>query len=257
MEQLSDISDSPKAAEQQEMLNAADKGIIMANERVLIIEDEADIRELMRYNLEREGYKVTECASAEEAQALLELEGCDLILLDLMLPGLDGFGFCRKLRAWDKTAQIPVIMVTARNEDADIVAGLEVGADDYMTKPFSARVMLARVKAILRRGAVEAVDSKNLISLGAIEIDRKQHLVKVDGEDVILTLSEFKMLDLFARHPGVVFSRYQIVDVVHGEDYPVTDRSVDVQIVGLRRKLGPHSAMIETVRGIGYKMVAK
>jgi two-component system phosphate regulon response regulator PhoB len=126
-----------------------------------------------------------------------------------------------------------------------------------MTKPFSARVMLARVKAILRRGAVEAVDSKNLISLGAIEIDRKQHLVKVDGEDVILTLSEFKMLDLFARHPGVVFSRYQIVDVVHGEDYPVTDRSVDVQIVGLRRKLGPHSAMIETVRGIGYKMVAK
>jgi len=227
----------------------------MANERVLIVEDEADIRELMRYNLEREGYKVTECASSEEAQKSLEKEICDIILLDLMLPGLDGFGFCRKLRAWEKTAQIPVIMVTARNEDADIVAGLEVGADDYITKPFSARIMLARIKAVLRRGAVEPVDGKSLISLGPIEIDRKQHLVKIDGQDVTLTLSEFKMLDLFVRRPGVVFSRYQIVDAVHGEDYPVTDRSVDVQIVGLRRKLGPHSALIETVRGIGYKMV--
>ena len=226
----------------------------MAKEKVLIVEDEADIRELMRYNLEREGYQINECASAEEARASLDTYSPDIILLDLMLPGTDGFAFCRKLRSWEKTANIPVIMVTARNEDADIVAGLEVGADDYITKPFSARILLARVKAVLRRCAVEPVDGKSVISLGTIEIDRKHHSVKIDGKDVVLTLSEFKMLDLFVRRPGVVFSRYQIVDAVHGEDYPVTDRSVDVQIVGLRRKLGEHSSMIETVRGVGYKM---
>ncbi|MDA3927091.1 MAG: response regulator transcription factor [Kiritimatiellae bacterium] len=226
----------------------------MSKEKILVVEDEADIRELMRYNLEREGYQVSECESAEDARVALETQSPDLILLDLMLPGTDGFAFCRKLRAWDKTARIPVIMVTARNEDADIVAGLEVGADDYITKPFSARIMLARVKAVIRRCADEPVDGKNLIVLGPVQIDREHHAVKIDGKDVVLTLSEFKMLDLFVRRPGVVFSRYQIVDAVHGEDYPVTDRSVDVQIVGLRRKLGDHSAMIETVRGVGYKL---
>ena len=227
----------------------------MANERVLVIEDEADIRELMRYNLERDGYKVFECASAEDAHLFFEKHSVDIILLDLMLPGSDGFAFCRKIRGLEKTAQTPVIMVTARNEDADIVAGLEVGADDYITKPFSARILLARVKAVLRRCAVEPVDSKSVITLGAVEIDRKHHSVKVDGENLILTLSEFKILELFVRRPGVVFSRYQIVDAVHGEDYPVTDRSVDVQIVGLRRKLGQYSSMIETVRGVGYRMI--
>jgi two-component system, OmpR family, alkaline phosphatase synthesis response regulator PhoP len=229
----------------------------MSSEKILIIEDEADIRELMRYNLEREGYQVCECASAEEARAFLEKTAPDLILLDLMLPGTDGFAFCRKIREQEKTARTPVIMVTARNEDADIVAGLEVGADDYVTKPFSARILLARVKAVLRRWAVEPVDAKAVVILGPIEVDRKHHAVKIDDKPVTLTLSEFKMLDLFVRRPGVVFSRYQIVDAVHGEDYPVTDRSVDVQIVGLRRKMGRHSSMIETVRGVGYKMNAE
>ena len=229
----------------------------MANEKVLVVEDDADIRELMRYNLERDGYKVVECASAEDAHLFLEKKFVDIILLDLMLPGCDGCAFCRKIRALEKTSHIPVIMVTARNEDADIVAGLEVGADDYLTKPFSARVLLARVKAVLRRCAVEPVDSQNVITLGPIEIDRKYHSVKVDGKALILTLSEFKILDLFVRRPGIVFSRYQIVDAVHGEDYPVTDRSVDVQIVGLRRKLGKHSSLIETVRGVGYRMTVE
>jgi len=229
----------------------------MTKERILIVEDDADIRELMRYNLERDGYKVLECCSSEDALRFFENHTADLILLDLMLPGSDGFAFCRKIRALDKTAQIPVIMVTARDEDADIVAGLEVGADDYMTKPFSARILLARVRAVLRRCAVEPADSKSVITIGAIEVDRKHHAVKVDGVSLVLTLSEFKILDLFVRRPGVVFSRYQIVDAVHGEDYPVTDRSVDVQIVGLRRKLGSHSAMIETVRGVGYRMLAE
>ncbi len=229
----------------------------MSNEKVLVIEDEADIRELMRYNLEREGYQVAECASAEEARVFLEKTAPDLILLDLMLPGTDGFAFCRKIREQEKTSRTPVIMVTARNEDADIVAGLEVGADDYITKPFSARILLARVKAVLRRWAVEPVDAKSVVTFGAIEVDRKHHAARLDGRPVTLTLSEFKMLDLFVRRPGVVFSRYQIVDAVHGEDYPVTDRSVDVQIVGLRRKMGRHSSMIETVRGVGYKMNAE
>lgn len=226
----------------------------MANEKILIVEDDADIRELMRYNLEREGYRVDEKSSAEDALSYLEKSAPDLILLDLMLPGTDGFAFCRKIRGLEKTELTPVIMVTARNEDADIVAGLEVGADDYITKPFSARVLQARVKAVLRRCAVEPIDSKSLITYGPVEVDRKHHAVKIDSTPITLTLSEFKILDLFVRRPDVVFSRYQIVDAVHGEDYPVTDRSVDVQIVGLRRKMGRFSFMIKTIRGIGYKM---
>jgi two-component system phosphate regulon response regulator PhoB len=229
----------------------------MANETVLIIEDEADIRELIRYNMEREGYKVVECASSEAANDVLKRALPDLILLDLMLPGTDGFAFCRALRSAERTAKIPVIMVTARDEDADIVAGLEVGADDYMTKPFSARVLSARVRAVLRRRATEPGDERTVLTRGPIEIDRAHHAVAIDGQPVTLTLSEFKTLDLFMKRPGMVFSRYQIVDAVHGEDYPVTDRSVDVQIVGLRRKLGAYSDLIETVRGVGYRMRAE
>ncbi len=229
----------------------------MAHETLLIVEDEADIRELLRYNLEREGYKVLESGSAEEAKKILEKTVPDLILLDLMLPGTDGYALCRAVRAEERTAKVPVIMVTARNEDADVVAGLEVGADDYVTKPFSARIVAARVRAVLRRATVEPGDEKDILLCGPIEIDRTHHTVKIDGKPLVLTLSEFKTLDLFMKRPGVVFSRYQIVDEVHGEDYPVTDRSVDVQIVGLRRKLGHYGERIETVRGVGYRMKAE
>jgi two-component system phosphate regulon response regulator PhoB len=229
----------------------------MPNETLMIVEDDADIRELIRYNMEREGYTIVECASAEAAHKQLGKAVPDLILLDLMLPGTDGYAFCRAVRADERTAKIPVIMVTARDEDADIVAGLEVGADDYMTKPFSSRILSARVRAVLRRRAVEPDDSADILTRGPIEIDRTHHAVKIDGQPVELTLSEFKTLDLFIKRPGVVFSRYQIVDAVHGSDYPVTDRSVDVQIVGLRRKLGTCSELIETVRGVGYRMKAE
>ena len=229
----------------------------MANETLLIVEDEADIRELLRYNLEREGYKIRECCSAEEAKSCLARTIPDLILLDLMLPGTDGYAFCRAVRADERTAKVPVIMVTARDEDADVVAGLEVGADDYVTKPFSARILSARVRSVLRRAAVEPDDGKDILIRGPIEIDRTHHLVTIDGKPVELTLTEFKTLDLFMKRPGVVFSRYQIVDAVHGSDYPVTDRSVDVQIVGLRRKLGQLGELIETVRGVGYRMKAE
>jgi len=229
----------------------------MANETLLIVEDEADIRELLRYNLEREGYKIRECCSAEEAKSCLARTIPDLILLDLMLPGTDGYAFCRAVRADERTAKVPVIMVTARDEDADVVAGLEVGADDYVIKPFSARILSARVRSVLRRAAVEPDDGKDILIRGPIEIDRTHHLVTIDGKPVELTLTEFKTLDLFMKRPGVVFSRYQIVDAVHGSDYPVTDRSVDVQIVGLRRKLGQLGELIETVRGVGYRMKAE
>ena len=229
----------------------------MANETLLIVEDEADIRELLRYNLEREGYKIRECCSAEEAKSCLARTIPDLILLDLMLPGTDGYAFCRAVRADERTAKVPVIMVTARDEDADVVAGLEVGADDYVIKPFSARILSARVRSVLRRAAVEPDDGKDILIRGSIEIDRTHHLVTIDGKPLELTLTEFKTLDLFMKRPGVVFSRYQIVDAVHGSDYPVTDRSVDVQIVGLRRKLGQLGELIETVRGVGYRMKAE
>ena len=229
----------------------------MANETLLIVEDEADIRELLRYNLEREGYKIRECCSAEEAKSCLARTIPDLILLDLMLPGTDGYAFCRAVRADERTAKVPVIMVTARDEDADVVAGLEVGADDYVTKPFSTRILSARVRSVLRRAAVEPDDGKDILIRGPIEIDRTHHLVTIDGKPVELTLTEFKTLDLFMKRPGVVFSRYLIVDAVHGSDYPVTDRSVDVQIVGLRRKLGQLGELIETVRGVGYRMKAE
>ncbi|MFZ4397022.1 MAG: response regulator [Kiritimatiellia bacterium] len=226
----------------------------MAHETILAIEDEKDILELIRFNLERDGYKVLSANSVEAAGKLLVKQLPALILLDLMLPGENGFDFCRKLRADERTRQVPVIMVTARDEDADIVSGLEVGADDYITKPFSPRVLLARVRAVLRRRAVEPEDSSDKLTRGPIEIDRTHHTVRISGQLVTMTLSEFRILDLLLRRPGVVFSRYQIVDAVHGSDYPVTDRSVDVQIVGLRRKMGEHGELIETVRGVGYRL---
>ena len=225
----------------------------MAQETILVIEDEQDIQELIRFNLERDSYKVVTADSVEAAGKLLARQLPDLVLLDLMLPGENGYDFCRRLRHEERTQRLPVIMVTARDEDADIVAGLEVGADDYITKPFSPRVLLARVRAALRRRAIEPEDSADRLVRGAIELDRTHHAVRLDGQPVTMTLSEFRIMELLMRRPGVVFSRYQIVDAVHGSDYPVTDRSVDVQIVGLRRKLGDHSDIIETVRGVGYR----
>jgi two-component system, OmpR family, alkaline phosphatase synthesis response regulator PhoP len=226
----------------------------MANQTILLVEDDADIRELVRYNMEREGYKVVASASAEQAKAALAKKTPDLILLDLMLPGMDGFSFCRELRKDERTAKTPVIMVTARVEDADIVAGLEVGADDYVTKPFSARVLVARVKTALRRREFEPEDASNILVRGPFEIDRAHHVAKVKAKPVVLTIGEFKALDLFMRRPGVVFSRYQIVDAIHGGEHASTDRAVDVLIVGLRKKLGACSDWIETIRGVGYCM---
>ncbi|WP_372847328.1 response regulator [Pontiella sp.] len=222
--------------------------------KILVVEDEAPIQELLQFNLERSKYRVKVVDSGEEALTVAAQFQPDLILLDIMLPGADGLEVCKRLKADPKTTRIPIIMLTALCEEADVVAGLELGADDYITKPFSPRVLLARVKAALRRiTSAEPAVNRELISIHNISIDVARHKVEVDGQDVTLTYTEFKVLQLLALQPGRVFTRYQIVDAVHGEDYPVTDRSVDVQIVGLRKKLGDAGKIIETVRGIGYR----
>jgi two-component system alkaline phosphatase synthesis response regulator PhoP len=220
---------------------------------VLIVEDDKDILELITYNLEREGYEVTGVTSGEDGVDAVRSNKPDLILLDLMLPGIDGLEVCRRLKADVDTAHIPVVMVTAKGEESDIVAGLELGADDYVTKPFSPKVLIARMRAVQRRRSRADVTEDDVISADGIVINPGRHEVTVDGRRVDLTFTEFRVLHILARKPGWVFTRQQIVDAVHGESYPVTERAVDVQIVGLRKKLGPAGERVETVRGVGYR----
>lgn len=225
----------------------------MSREKILVIDDEEDILELVRYNLLKDGYRVTCVTSGEQAAEKLKNETPQIILLDLMLPGVDGLDFCRNLRSNPATVNIPIIMITAKGEDADIVTGLELGADDYLTKPFSPRVLLARIRAILRRNKHEEVDETSVIKVHNIVVNPVRHEVLVKGEQLELTATEFGILHFLARRPGWVFSREQIISAVKGDDYPVTERSVDVQIVGLRKKLGYSGDLIETVRGVGYR----
>jgi two-component system, OmpR family, alkaline phosphatase synthesis response regulator PhoP len=222
-------------------------------EQVLVVDDEEDIVELLRYNLTKNGYRVSAVGSGEEGLAAARQTPPDLLLLDLMLPGVDGLDVCRELKGDSKTKAIPIIMLSAKGEEADIVAGLELGADDYLTKPFSPRVLLARIKSVLRRGRTAVPDAAAPLRLEELLIDPLRHEATVAGTLIDLTRTEFRILHFLARQPGWVFTRAQIVDAVHGEDYPVTDRSVDVQIVGLRRKLGGLGRYIDTVRGVGYR----
>jgi len=223
--------------------------------KLLIIEDEADIRELISFNLEMSGYEVDKARDGEEGLALARTGGYDLILLDLMLPGMDGMKVCSLIRKDPETKGTPIIMLTARSEDEDIVAGLESGADDYITKPFSPRILIARVKTALRRNRDTATDeSSKCISIHDLVIDIARHETLLGGEPILLSATEFAILLFLAQNPGWVFSRNQIIDSVKGEDYPVTARSVDVQILGIRKKLGDSGSIIETVRGIGYRM---
>jgi two-component system phosphate regulon response regulator PhoB len=225
----------------------------MAKERILVVDDEPDLLELVCFHLTRDGYQVQTATSGEEA---LRKAGAkfDLIILDLMLPGMDGQDVARALRAEPATRAVPVIMLTAKGAEADIVAGLELGAEDYVTKPFSPRVLTARVKAVLqRRSRARLDDRRNVIRIQGLEIDPGRRAVSADGIPVSLANMEFEVLSVLARRPGWVFTRSQIVDAVRGDGYPVTDRSVDVQVVGLRKKLGELGAWIETVRGVGYR----
>lgn len=225
----------------------------MAKEHILVVEDEEDILELVRYNLAREGYRVTGVLSGEDGLRAARSMLPDLIVLDLMLPGVDGLEVCRVLKHDPKTQHIPIVMLTAKGEEADIVTGLEMGAEDYITKPFGPRVMVARIRAVLRRRAMELPQESAPLRIHDLTIHPGRHEVLVQGQPVELTVTEFRLLHMLARRPGWVFTRAQIVNGVHGDDYSVTDRSVDVQVVGLRKKLGPCGTYIETVRGVGYR----
>jgi two-component system phosphate regulon response regulator PhoB len=221
---------------------------------VLVVEDEEDILALLHFNLIKAGYEVVCAARGEEALTAIAAGTPDLILLDLMLPGIDGLEICRRLRDDPATGEIPIIMLTARGEEEDVVRGLDLGADDYVTKPFSIKVLLARIQSVLRRRSESRrqTDGGELIH-GDLRIHPGRNLVQVGGEPVELTFTEFRVLEALASRPGWVFTRYQIVNTVRGEDYSVTDRAVDVQIAGLRKKLGACGHYIETVRGVGYR----
>ena len=224
--------------------------------KILVIEDEDDIRELIAFNLELNNMKVLKAKNGEEGIEISEKEHPDIIILDLMLPGIDGFEVCRHLKKNPATRDITVIMLTARAEDPDIVTGLEIGADDYITKPFSPRILVARINATLRRknnGGSE-LSSLMQIKVHSIVIDIPRHEVYLNGELVNLSVTEFEILKFLASNPGWVFSRNQIIDSVKGVNSPITLRSVDVQILGLRKKLGAYGRFIETIRGVGYRM---
>ncbi len=224
----------------------------MTRQKILIVDDEEDIRELVGLNLTREGYDIVDCETGEEALSLSRSTQPDLIVLDLMLPGVDGLAVCRKLKADPQTAHIPVVILTAKGEEADVVSGLEIGADDYVTKPFSGKVLTARVRGLLRK-STGPVDEHGVVKIHDLVLDPSRHEVRAGDKTVDLTRTEFNILRTLAKRAGLVLSRYQIVDAIHGNDYLVTDRAVDVQIVSLRKKLGPCGKYIETVRGVGYR----
>jgi two-component system phosphate regulon response regulator PhoB len=225
---------------------------VMNVARILIVEDEEDIAELVRYNLRLKGYAVICAGSGEDAVRMIRSERFDLVVLDIMLPGMSGIDVAKKLRSEPEFQNIPIIMLTARGEEPDVVSGLAL-ADDYVTKPFSPKILSARISAVLRRksGATE----KDILCRGEISIDPGRRRVEVCGEPVDLSFTEFQILTMLCKRPGWVFTRSQIVDAVRGDNYPVTERSVDVQIVGLRKKLGSSCGhYIETVRSVGYRL---
>jgi len=225
----------------------------MSSFKILIVEDEEDISELLRYNLSKEDYNIAIVDSGDKVVAEFKKFKPDLVLLDLMLPGLNGLDVCRLLKSERETKDTPVIMLTAKGEETDIVIGLEMGADDYITKPFSPRVLLARVRSVLRRGQGKTPKNDSILQIEKLTINPGKHIVTIDNSELILTATEFSILHYLAQNRGWVYTRQQIVKAVHGNDYPVTDRSIDVQITGLRKKLGEYGEYIETVRGVGYR----
>lgn len=223
-------------------------------EHIVIIEDEGDILELIEYNLAREGYKVSAERDGEEGLQRVRQDAPDLVLLDLMLPKLDGIEVCRRLKQDPLTRAIPIVMVTAKGEESDIVLGLGVGADDYIPKPFSPKELVARVKAVLRRGALkDERGAGERIVRGPVTVDASRHEVLVDNAEVEFTATEFRLLYLLASHPGRVFTRDHLLSRVIGEDVLVIDRNIDVHIRSVRKKLGPHRDLVETIRGVGYR----
>jgi two-component system, OmpR family, alkaline phosphatase synthesis response regulator PhoP len=224
-------------------------------QNILIVEDDEDIQELIRYNLDREGFSVKAVDSGEKALDHIEKRPVDLVVLDLMLPAIDGLEVCRRIRTNAASAKIPVLIVTAKAEETEVIVGLELGADDYLCKPFKVGELVARVKALLRRSSSRKTEpeSEEILERGPLYLHTGRREALLRGKPLDLTYTEFEVLRLLASRPGWVFSRYQIVDAIRGNDYPVTDRSVDVQLVGLRRKLEKDAVLLETVRGVGYR----
>ena len=225
----------------------------MIQKKILVVEDEEDIQELLRYNLVKEGYQAYCVGSGEAGLKEARQIFPDLLILDLMLPEMNGLEVCRQLKSDLNTQPIPIIMLTAKGEETDIVLGLEMGADDYVTKPFSIKVFLSRVRAVLRRAQALESGESVILNFMDLQIHTGKHEVRVKGQLVKLTYTEFMILDFLSKRPGWVFTRGQIVDAIHGDGYAITDRAVDFQIVGLRKKLGTVSKYIETVRGVGYR----
>jgi two-component system alkaline phosphatase synthesis response regulator PhoP len=228
----------------------------MAKARVLVIDDEKDLVELVRYNLEKEGFLVISASDGESGLSTALAESPDIILIDLMLPGIDGLEVCRSLRSDNRTARIPLIMLTAKSAESDRILGLELGADDYVTKPFSPGELTARIKAVLRRALMPQTPS-DIIRCGGLNIDLGRREVSCEGQIITLTATEFRLLHFFAHHPGRVYSRDQLIDGALGREVSVVDRTIDVHITGLRKKLGACGKWIETVRGFGYRFKEK
>ncbi len=232
----------------------------MSKNLIHVIEDDENIYELICYNLQKEGWEVAGSLTGEDGLKAVRERHPDVVLLDIMLPEMDGLTVCRELKRDDSTSSIPVIMLTAKGEEADIVVGLEMGADDYVTKPFSPRILVARIRAVLRRHEQAGVIEKNeqdILSIHGLTIHPGRREVTYENEQIVLTETEFRLLHFLSNRPGWVFTRNQILDAVRGEDAIVTDRAVDVQVVGLRKKLGGAGDMIETVRGVGYRFKEK
>jgi DNA-binding response OmpR family regulator len=229
----------------------------MARDTILVVEDDSDIVELLRYNLEREGFEVRAVGDGEAGLAAAETHQPALILLDLMLPGMEGLEVCRELRRRETTSTIPLIMLTAKGDEADIVLGLGLGADDYVTKPFSPKQLIARIRAVLRRGTTRpASDTVERIDRGPLVIDTARHEVRLDGTPVTLTLAEFRILHALAATPDRVFTRDQLLDRITQGKSVIIDRNVDVHVRAIRKKLGRYGDRIVTVRGVGYKCMA-
>jgi DNA-binding response OmpR family regulator len=225
-------------------------------EKILVIEDEADILEVIQYNLTREGYRVSTSRNGDDGLVCAKRDAPDLVVLDLMLPGLDGLEVCRRMQADPITASIPIIMVTAKGEESDIVIGLQLGADDYVSKPFSPKELTARIKAVLRRGPLKQEQNGNQrIVRDGLVVDAEKHQVLVDGEAQVFTATELRLLHFLAAHPGRVFARDQLLSRVIGDHAVVIDRNIDVHIGAIRRKLGPYRDMVETIRGVGYRFL--
>jgi two-component system phosphate regulon response regulator PhoB len=221
--------------------------------RILIIEDESDIGELLEYNLQKEGYDTILANNGESGLKIARKEKPNLLLLDLMLPGIDGLDVCRLIKSDSDIKDISIVMLTALGQEEDIVKGLESGADDYITKPFSFKVLIARIQSVLRRGQVEELNDEQGVNIMGVKIAPRTREVSVNDSIIELTLTEYQVLYLLASHPGWVFTRYQIIDKIRGDNYPVTDRSIDFQIVGLRKKMGDLGHLVQTIRGVGYR----